>query len=130
MQLIGSYVVRIYRKDRHGMAGFGRGRAHSQIAFVPLVRKAVELSRHQVVQAVVVHPHGSLLVRSGARIRVRQTARIWSAEVRDSLEIWRQTSRKPDQLHVVLRLALQLAARLNAVPIPVDVDLQQGSRVR
>ena len=51
------------------------------------------------------------------------------AEVRYGLEVRRQPSGQPDQLHVSLRLALQAPARLDAVQIPVDVDLQQRGRV-
>ncbi len=51
------------------------------------------------------------------------------AEVGDGLEVRRQAPRQPHQLNVALRLALQAPARLQAVEIPVDVDLEQHRRV-
>jgi len=47
------------------------------------------------------------------------------AEVGNGLEVRHQTSSQPHELDVALRLALQTAARLNAIEITVDVNLQQ-----
>src|SRR6184192_645869 len=53
------------------------------------------------------------------------------AEVSNGLEVRHQTSSQPHELDVALRLALQTAARLNAIEITVDVNRQQrGGMVR
>ena len=51
------------------------------------------------------------------------------AEVGDGLEVRRQPAGEPHQFDVALRLALQAAARLDAIQIAVDVELQQDRRV-
>ena len=51
------------------------------------------------------------------------------AEVGDGLEVRHQAAGQPHQLDVALRLALQAPARLDAVEVAVDVDLQQHRRV-
>ena len=52
-----------------------------------------------------------------------------AAEVGDGLEVGHQPTREPDQLDVALRLAFEPPAGLDAVQVPVDVDLQQRGRV-
>ncbi|MNS97292.1 hypothetical protein D3C72_1316180 [compost metagenome] len=47
------------------------------------------------------------------------------SEVGDGLEIRHQTPGQPHQFDVALSFSLQPSARLNAVEIAVDVDLQQ-----
>ncbi len=50
-------------------------------------------------------------------------------QVSDRSEVWRQPPRQPHQLDIATRLRLQPAARVNAVEIPVDVDLQENRRM-
>ena len=50
-------------------------------------------------------------------------------EVRNRLEVRRQTPRQPHQLDVALALVLQPPAALHAVQVPIDVDLQEHRRV-
>ena len=50
-------------------------------------------------------------------------------KVGDRLEVRHQSAGEPDQLDVALGLTLQPPARLDAVEVPVDVDLQQRRRV-
>jgi hypothetical protein len=47
------------------------------------------------------------------------------AEVGDGLEVRCQTPGQPHQLDVTLSFALQTPARLHAIEIAVDVDLEQ-----
>jgi hypothetical protein len=47
----------------------------------------------------------------------------------DGLEIWHQTPGQPHQFDVALGFSLQTSARLDAVEIAVDVDLQQDRGV-
>ncbi|MNR01990.1 hypothetical protein D3C85_1178260 [compost metagenome] len=51
------------------------------------------------------------------------------SEVGDGLEIRHQTPGQPHQFDVALSFSLQPSARLNAVEIAVDVDLQQDRGV-
>ncbi len=51
------------------------------------------------------------------------------AEVGDGFEIGHQSPGEPDQFYVALRLSLQPSAGLDAVQVPVDVDLEQRGRV-
>lgn len=51
------------------------------------------------------------------------------SEAGDGLENRHQTSGQPHQLDVALSFSLQTAARLDAVEIAVDVDLQQDCGV-
>ncbi len=51
------------------------------------------------------------------------------AKVGDGLEVRRQAPGQPHQLNIALGLAFQAPTRLQAVEIPVDVDLQQHRRV-
>jgi hypothetical protein len=50
-------------------------------------------------------------------------------KIRNGFEVRRQPTRQPDQLHITLRLALQAAARLDAIQISVDINLQQRARM-
>ena len=52
-----------------------------------------------------------------------------SPEVRDRLEVRRQSARQPHQLHVPLCFSLQPMARLHAVHVPVDKELQHHRRL-
>lgn len=52
-----------------------------------------------------------------------------ASEISDRLEIWRQAARQPHQLDIPLRLALKTPARLDAVQIPIEVNLEQRRRV-
>ncbi|MND42846.1 hypothetical protein D3C80_336300 [compost metagenome] len=51
------------------------------------------------------------------------------AEVGDGLEVRHQATGQPHQFDVALRLAFKAPARLDAVEIAVDVDLQHDCRV-
>src|SRR5215471_16645526 len=63
----------------------------------------------------------------GAYLADRST--VIPAEVGDRLEVRRETPREPDQLHVALRFTLEAPARLDAVQVAVDIDLEQRSRM-
>ncbi len=52
-----------------------------------------------------------------------------SSEVGNRLEVGHQPPGQPDQLDVALGLALQASTRLDAVQVPVNVDLQERRRV-
>ncbi len=51
------------------------------------------------------------------------------AEVGDGLEVGRQPPGEPHQLDIALRFALQPPARLDAVQVAVDIQLEQHRRV-
>ena len=51
------------------------------------------------------------------------------AEVGDGLEVGREPPGQPHQLEIALRFALEPPARLDAVQIPVDIQLEQHRRV-
>ena len=62
------------------------------------------------------------------KLRTRRTdgRSIVAAKVGNGLEVRHQATGQPHQLEVALGLAFQPPARLNAVEIAVDVDLEQG----
>ncbi len=51
------------------------------------------------------------------------------AEIGYRLEIWHQAASQPDELDVALALPLKAPARLDAIEVSVDVDLQQRRRM-
>src|SRR3546814_13090499 len=54
---------------------------------------------------------------------------VFAAEVSDRFEVGRQSARQPHQLDIATRLCLETAARVNAVEIAVDIDLQKDCRM-
>ena len=50
------------------------------------------------------------------------------AEIRNGLELRHEAAAQPDQLDIALALPLDASARLNAIEVPVNVDLQQRGR--
>ena len=48
-----------------------------------------------------------------------------AAEVGDRLEVWHQSASQPHQLEVALALPFEPPARLDAIEIAVEIDLQQ-----
>jgi hypothetical protein len=51
------------------------------------------------------------------------------AEIRDGLEVRHQVAGQPHQLDIALALELKPSARLDAIEISINVDLQQRRRV-
>jgi hypothetical protein len=67
--------------------------------------------------------------RHEAAADVAYASAVVTSEVRDGLEVRRQATGQPHHLDVALRLALQPPARLDAVHVAVDVDLEQDCGV-
>jgi hypothetical protein len=67
------------------------------------------------------------LDEASAHLAKRKTVVL--AEVGDRLVIWHQAAQQPQKLQIAPGFALEPAARLHAVEIAVDVELQQDRRV-
>ena len=71
--------------------------------------------------------------RRHSRTNARHTLRIASplvlAEIRNGLEVGHETAGQPDQLDIALALPLDASTRLNAIEVPVNVNLQQRRRM-
>ncbi|MGF6446454.1 hypothetical protein QF002_007330 [Paraburkholderia youngii] len=60
---------------------------------------------------------------------VANTITIAAPELGNRLEVWRKPAGQPHQFDIALALPLQTTARLHAIEIAVDIDLEQHCRV-
>ena len=66
-----------------------------------------------------------LLQRNKLPAHIADRFAIIFAEVRDRLEVRCQALRQPHQLNIALRFALEPTARLDAVEVAIDVELEE-----